>query len=97
MKEYKIPQPLITTGDVIITRLAKQFVEPEDVAISLFRHERSDWGNLSKDDWFANENSLPKRRPLVSCYRDRKGTGFLIETDATRQITKVSLFDEDGE
>ena len=78
-------------GTLVITSNAGAQLHPEDVAQSLARHARGDWGELSPEDREENELSLKDGYRLLSAYTDRNGTKFWIITEADRASTNVEL------
>ena len=78
-------------GQTVITANALGRVHPADVCVALQRHANGDWGDLAATDKAENELSLQEGFRLLSAYRDRKGTRFLIITEADRSSTTVLL------
>jgi hypothetical protein len=78
-------------GRVVITSHALGRLHPRDVHNALRRHARRDWGNVSPDDWAANDRALKKGFRLLSSYCDRNKRTFWIITEADRASTTLLL------
>ena len=78
-------------GQLFITPNARDTVYPEDVLLSIARHTRGDWGDVSEEDRQENEFSLEKHLRIFSVYHDRNGTKFWVITEADRSLTTVLL------
>ena len=83
--------PSFSLGETVITANALEQLNPEDVATSLGRHARRDWGDLCQEDVEENELSLKEGFRLMSVYADRNGTKFWIITEGDRSVTTVLL------
>lgn len=81
-------------GRTVITPAALETLDGEDVAASLRRHVRGDWGDCSPQDAHENNLSLNQGFRLSSVYHDRAGTKFWIITEADRSATTVLLPDD---
>lgn len=57
----------------------------------LARHERGDWGDLSKDDLQANEDALKEGLRLLSAYHLKDGTKIWLITEWDRSATTLLL------
>jgi hypothetical protein len=57
----------------------------------LIRHVAGDWGEVGKEDWNANEESLRIGERLLSVYRMSNGTKFWVLTERDRSVTTVLL------
>ena len=77
-------------GQTVITRSALGLY-PEDVYAALRRHAVGDWGEVCPEDWAENDLSLRQGLRLVSAYRDRNGSRFLVITEADRSATTILL------
>jgi hypothetical protein len=86
--------PSFSLGQTVMTANALEQLNPEDVAASLGRHARRDWGDLCPEDVEENELSLKEGFRLMSVYADRNGTKFWIITEADRSVTTVLLPDD---
>jgi hypothetical protein len=84
-------ETLFPLGRCVITANAKDTLHPEDVKLSLDRHNCGDWGELCQDDWKENELSLAHGGRLFSRYKDRSGSLFYIITEHDRSVTTVLL------
>jgi len=78
-------------GRVVITPAALDDLDPEDVYLSLARHERCDWGDVCPEDQDTNDQALTSGGRLFSVYRDRDNVKFWIITEADRSATTVLL------
>ena len=78
-------------GRIVITRNALNYLNPDDVRISIGRHLSGDWGNCGAEDWQSNEEALIDGLRLFSVYADRAGVKFWIITEADRSSTTVLL------
>jgi hypothetical protein len=63
------------------------------------RHVTGDWGNVSQDDWNANEASLLDGSRILSAYHTAQGTKLWVITEAAdddgvRSHTTLMLPDE---
>lgn len=81
-------------GRVFITPGALSGVEPESVQSALVRHAAGDWGDMDREDWFANQRALKDGARLLSAYCDRKGVRFWIITEWDRSATTILLPEE---
>ena len=82
---------LFELGQTVITRNAKERLNPADVLKALNRHRVGDWGNLSESDIEENHISLQEGFRLLSAYVDRHGAKFWIITEADRSVTTILL------
>lgn len=85
------PQAKFPLGQTVITANAQRELNPLDVTLSLARHERGDWGDMSECDKAENEHGLKHGERLMSCYRDSRDTKFWIITEWDRSVTTVLL------
>ena len=60
-------------GQTLITPGARDTLHPEDVLLAMRKHAHGDWGDCSKDDAEANNQSLLEGSRIFSVYRDRFG------------------------
>lgn len=91
MNSVNTQQKSFSLGQVVITPSARDELHPDDVAQSLVRHARGDWGDCGKADAAENELSLREGFRLFSVYHDRSGTKFWIITEADRKVTTILL------
>jgi hypothetical protein len=82
---------LFPLGQTVITRQAKDVLDPQDVQACLGRHAKGDWGDICESDWKENEVGLQRGLRLFSVYRDRGSTKFYVITEADRSATTVLL------
>ena len=67
----------------------------DDLWAYLIRHVAGDWGEVGKEDWNANEESLRIGERLLSAYTTSDGkTRFWIITERDRSATTALLPDE---
>jgi len=66
----------------------------EFVARSLQRHAAADWGDLSQDDWEANDQALREGGRLFSAYQEEGLPKIWIITEWDRSVTTI-LFPEE--
>lgn len=85
------PDQLFPFGQLVITRVAKDELDPESVLAAIKRHAKGDWGDLDQEDKDANDEVLLDGSRLLSAYQDRQGTKFWIITEADRSATTVLL------
>lgn len=78
-------------GRTLITPAAADALVLEDVARSVIRHLRGDWGEVCEEGRRENDLSLEKGLRLLSVYHDTDGTKFWIITEADRSATTVLL------
>ena len=83
--------PKFQLGEVVITTAAKEVLPQNEVFRALFRHERGDWGDVSKEDWNENTFSLLNEFRLLSSYKTTEGEAFWILTEADRSVTTILL------
>jgi len=58
------------------------------------RHSEGDWGDVSADDWKANDDALTSGERLFSAYEIGAGKRLWIITEADRSSTTVLLPEE---
>jgi hypothetical protein len=56
----------------------------DDPQAYLIRHIAGDWGEVDREDWKANDQSLVIGERLLSAYRMSNGTKFWIITERDR-------------
>ena len=78
-------------GQTVITSNALQTLVMDDVVYALRRHQRGDWGVVSKADAELNDESLLTDCRVLSAYIDRNDVRFWIITEADRSVTTVLL------
>ncbi len=84
-------RPRFDLGRLTITRGALAELEQKDVLAALQRHVTGDWGDVDKEDWEANEQSLREGTRLVSVYHSSAGEKFYIITEHDRSLTTILL------
>ncbi len=78
-------------GQVVITRTALAVLPLPEVTAALDRHSQGDWGDVTTDDWEANDQALEFEDRLLSVYHTTGGLKFWVITDADRLGTTVLL------
>ena len=81
-------------GQIVATPGAIEVMEDGEITRLLQRHQSGDWGQVSKDDWQANDFSLRERTRLLSAYTTQSGTKLWVITEADRSATTLLLPDE---
>jgi hypothetical protein len=81
----------LTLGRVVITAAAAAALPDHEVVGALRRHAAKDWGQLTPEDWNANEVALREGARVLSCYRAANRVSFWIITEADRSQTTVLL------
>lgn len=82
----------VELGALVMTGTAFAGLNREDAKTALLRrHARGDWGELSREDWEANERALFENGGLLSVFKDRAGTKFYIITEWDRSMTTILL------
>lgn len=66
----------------------------DDPLAFLIKHLAGDWGEVGKEDWNANEESLRIGERLLSAYHMSSGVRFWIITERDRSATTFLLPDE---
>lgn len=90
MQHGKSRKPL-SLGRTVITPAAQELLHHGDVISAMQLHQSYDWGEVSENDWNANNDALKRGLRIISVYRDRYGTMFRIITEADRSYTTVML------
>jgi hypothetical protein len=83
--------PKFLLGRVAATKNALKQIPIPEIFHALHRHERGDWGQLERDDWDANENSLKHGGRLVSRFLSTANVRFWIITEWDHNRTTVLL------
>lgn len=65
-----------------------------NIAALLKRHAFGDWGDLTVDDWQANERAIVAGARIFSAYAGPDGARIWIITEADRSATTVLLAEE---
>lgn len=82
---------IFATGRLCATRGLIAAVPVTEQLAALRRHLQGDWGEVSPDDWQANEESLVNGARLLSVYFASNGEKFWIITEADRSSTTMLL------
>ena len=88
------PAKFFPLGQIIISGAARALLHPQDVDEAIHRHAGGVWGDLASDRAAPTEVSDWDGLRLVSAYRDRHGTRFLIITEPDRNVSAVLLPEE---
>ena len=88
-------EPLFETGRVVCTPPALEVLTDVDVAAALYSHVRGDWGDICREDWERNEQSLRDGSRLLSAYHTADGIKFWVITRSDRTFTGLMLLTED--
>lgn len=83
----------LTLGQVVATPQALAALErcSQSPLAFLCRHAQGDWGNVSRDDWRANDAALQSDLRILSSYQLKDDTTLWIITEADRSSTCVLL------
>lgn len=60
----------------------------------LARHASGDWGDVSCEDWQANNHALTNGGRILSAYRTAKEKKLWVVTEADRSATTLMLPEE---
>lgn len=84
-------QPRFRLGILLITPGAiAALIEADQSAVALLeRHAHGDWGNLTAEDWQANEQALQEGTRLFSTYLLTTGRRLWIITEWDRSVTTL--------
>jgi len=77
-----------------LTNGVKEIISEFDQLLALNRHAQCDWGDVSEEDFLANENAFLTGERLFSVYRSLVGFEFWVITEADRQYTTIMLPNE---
>ncbi len=78
-------------GQTVSTPNALELIPQDEILRAVTRHQAGDWGEVTKDDWKANDRALSQGGRLLSVYRSAKGVKFYLITEADRSVTTVLL------
>lgn len=78
-------------GQIVITPGARAILSNQEIASSLARHCKGDWGMVSKDDSKENDLSVKEGFRILSSYQSQSGEKFWIITEADRSSTCLLL------
>jgi hypothetical protein len=84
-------EPKFQLGFVCATPGALSVLTALEITTALLRHQRGDWGDLSKEDIEENELSLREGFRILSAYSMAGDEKFWIITEADRTVTTVLL------
>ena len=82
---------LLRVGRLVATPAVLEAVPKPELLAAYKRHMRCDWGEVSKDDWNANDQALKNEERLLSAYTSSDGTKFWIITEWDRSVTTILL------
>lgn len=90
------PRPRFSLGRTLATpgALDALAASGESAIKFLSRHVRGDWGEISDDDKFLNEQALLDGDRLLSAYRTSHDVKIWVITEADRSATTILLPDE---
>jgi hypothetical protein len=88
--------PALALGQLVATpgALAALTAAGQNPAEFLARHQSGDWGEVSAEDWQANNHALTAGNRVLSAYRLKDRTKIWVITEADRTLTTVLLPDE---
>jgi hypothetical protein len=91
----KLKQPLIL-GMVVATPGALEALKESGQCFLEFinRHRNFDWGDVCKEDWNLNNQSVLEGTRILSSYHTKKGEKIWIITEADRSSTCLLLPNE---
>ncbi len=83
-------------GNVVATATLYAYCKERGYSLLpyLIRHAQGDWGDVCKEDWEANEDSLKNGLRLLSSYKLPDGKKIWIISEWDRNATTI-LFPED--
>lgn len=86
-------QPRVPLGCVFVTLGALKALNAGRVPLThlLMRHMKSDWGQVSDEDWQRNERALDTGCFLLSSYVLSNGQKIWVHTTGARSATFVLL------
>lgn len=92
----KNPTGKFKLGQIVATPEALDLLEERGVSAYGFleRHVQGDWGDVSTEDWLANDQALVDETRLISVYHipDDEGEDVIwILTEADRSATTILL------
>lgn len=82
---------LFPLGQVQITPEAEAILTPAEIAISLQRHQRGDYGELTDEDIHQNQRGLATCGMIMSVYQSTSRMPYWIQTHGTRSHTTILL------
>jgi hypothetical protein len=89
-------KPLFPLGKLVATRGAVNLLKRHELSPFDFvsRHWQGDWGDLERDDCYANDCALREHTRLLSSYRIDTHDKLWIITEADRSATTLLLPEE---
>ena len=93
-REEAPTRPRFHPGSIVATPGVLRRVPSEELLAALTRHLLGDWGELTEQDWRANESALSDGTRLLSAYLAANGERFWIITEADRSVTTSLLPEE---
>jgi hypothetical protein len=88
--------PKFRTGQVVATPGALEALEEAGQTVNDFldRHLQGNWGELSDEDWRANDQALQDNSRLLSAYTTATGEKIWVITEWDRSYTTLLLPEE---
>jgi hypothetical protein len=86
MASYKFP-----LGQLVATPGALDVITFEQVHDLIERHRTGDWGDVSEQDWLANDRALAEGRRIFSSFKMSKYVRIWVITEANRSATTILL------
>ena len=90
MSDKPRPVAKFRLGRIVATPHALEVLAHEDILAAITRHQAGDWGEVPQDDKNANDQALRAGTRILSAYRS-KGVTFWIITEADRSVSTVLL------
>jgi len=81
----------LSLGTTVITPAAHEVLADYEINNALRRHQIGDWGDVSKDDWEANNDAIKYGERILSAYKNAGSEKFWIITEWDRSVTTVLL------
>lgn len=78
----------------MILRNMTERVKHAAILRAMQRHTHGDWGDVSDEEWKANDIAFQIGNDVISRYRDRNNPPFYIATTGNRETTTVFLEEE---
>jgi hypothetical protein len=91
MTTSTIPVAVFRLGRLMATPNALRSLSQDDIQTAIRRHQAGDWGDVSHEDWEANDRALTQGSRIFSVYHAVNGTKFWVITEADRSVTTILL------
>ena len=82
-------------GRIAIAEADRKVLHPEDLKEALDDHARGSWGGCDALERYENEQALRTGGSVGSEFCDRNGVRFLVVTEGSRTVTRVTVLEED--